>query len=113
VASLVACLKAHGVKLLKGSGSSGSTAAEYQAAIGKCLGKLHLHVKPPKLPGATTKSQQTKLKLVALGECLRHEGVKIPPPNTSGSGPVLDLKGVDTSSTAYKTALTKCDAVAG
>jgi hypothetical protein len=101
------------VQLLKGTGSSGSTAAEYQAAITKCIGKLHLHVKPPSLPGTSTKGKQNKLKLIALAECLRHEGINVPPPNTSGNGPILDLKGVDTSSTAYKAAVTKCAAVTG
>jgi hypothetical protein len=110
VASLVACLKAHGVTLLKDKG--GSTAAQYQAAISKCIGKLHLHVKAPLLPKPSTKSQ-TKLRLVALAECLRTEGIHIPAPNTSGNGPVLNLKGVDTSSAAYKAALTKCQAVGG
>jgi hypothetical protein len=37
--------------------------------------------------------------------------VNIPAPNTSGNGPIFNTKGIDTASTQFKTAETKCSAV--
>jgi hypothetical protein len=34
--------------------------------------------------------------------------VNVPAPNTSGSGPVFDTKGIDTSSAQFKAAEAKC-----
>lgn len=52
--------------------------------------------------------QQTAFRhaLSHFAECLRGYGVKIPAP--TGTGPVLNTKGVNTSSPQYRTAVQKC-----
>lgn len=40
--------------------------------------------------------------------CMRSNGVNLPAANTSGTGPVFNTKGLDTTSTAFKTAYAKC-----
>jgi hypothetical protein len=50
----------------------------------------------------------------ALGHfatCLRQNGVKIPAPNTSGNGPALSSKGLNTNTPQYRAALLKCRSV--
>ena len=39
---------------------------------------------------------------------MRENGVNLPAPNTSGKGPVFNTKGINTSSTAFKSAESKC-----
>jgi hypothetical protein len=39
---------------------------------------------------------------------MRENGVNLPPPNTSGRGPVFNTKGIDTNSSTFKTAQSKC-----
>lgn len=48
--------------------------------------------------------------LVRYASCLRQNGVDVPAPDTSGNGPVLDTKGIDTSSSKFKTAQSGCQA---
>jgi hypothetical protein len=55
-------------------------------------------VATPALKGALTK----------FATCLRQNGVNIAPPNTSGRGPILSVKGVNTGSAKFKAASTKC-----
>lgn len=40
--------------------------------------------------------------------CLRQNGVKVAPPNTSGQGPLFNSKGLNTNTPQYRTALPKC-----
>jgi hypothetical protein len=42
------------------------------------------------------------------GECLRQNGIKIPAPNTSGTGPVINFKGIHAGSRQLSEAQTKC-----
>ena len=49
-----------------------------------------------------------KAALTKFATCLRQNGINVPAPNTSGSGPVFDTKGIDTSSAQFKAAETKC-----
>jgi hypothetical protein len=49
--------------------------------------------------------------LVAFTECLRKNGVKIPRPNTSGKGPLLPAKAINSRSPQYRAAATKCRSV--
>jgi hypothetical protein len=39
---------------------------------------------------------------------MRENGVNVPAPNTSGKGPVFNIKGLNTASATFKTAETKC-----
>lgn len=107
IAATVACMQKAGVSLPNTS-PGGTTGAQYQAALKKCLPKLHIHVSPPDLKTSLPTAARFRSTLVKFGECLRHSGVNIPPPNTSASGPVLELKRLDRSSPQFKAALTKC-----
>ncbi len=49
-----------------------------------------------------------KRALAKFATCMRENGVNIPAPNTSGSGPIFSTKGIDTTSAQFKTAETKC-----
>jgi hypothetical protein len=46
--------------------------------------------------------------LVRFAACLRQNGVNVGEPNTTGKGPIFNTKGVNTGSTKFKAAETKC-----
>ncbi len=46
--------------------------------------------------------------LVVFADCLRRNGVPIPPPNTTGKGPLFDTRGLDTTSPKFRQARQKC-----
>ncbi|MGA8352660.1 MAG: hypothetical protein WB698_00645 [Solirubrobacteraceae bacterium] len=48
------------------------------------------------------------IALAMYVNCLRAEGIKLPSPNTSGKGPIVNFKGVNTSSPQFKQAGSKC-----
>jgi hypothetical protein len=81
----------------------GVTRAQYEAAIKKCGGSSFAG-----RGGARFKSPAYKAALAKFATCLNQNGVKVPAPNTSGTGPVFDTKGIDTSSAQFKTAEAKC-----
>ena len=58
--------------------------------------------------GARFKSPAFQAALAKFATCMRENGVNVPAPNTSGSGPVFDTKDIDTSSAQFKAAETKC-----
>jgi hypothetical protein len=70
-------------------------------------------VHPPVHPSVVKPAQNARFRqlLTVYANCLRQNGIKIPPPNTSGKGPLLSLKGVDTKGSQYKAAITKCHPV--
>jgi hypothetical protein len=47
-------------------------------------------------------------RLAKFASCMRSNGVTLPPPNTSGKGPIFDTKGIDTTSSTFKQADAKC-----
>ena len=81
----------------------GVTRAQYEAALKKCGGSSFSR-------GGATRfdSPVFKAALAKFATCMRQNGVNVPAPNTSGKGPVFDTKGIDTSSTQFKTAEAKC-----
>jgi hypothetical protein len=82
----------------------GVTRAQYEAALKKCGGSDFGHG-----GGAARFDSPTfKAALAKFATCMRQNGVNVPAPNTSGSGPVFDTKGIDTSSTQFKAAEAKC-----
>jgi hypothetical protein len=81
----------------------GVTRAQYEAALKKCGGGAFAG-----RGGARFKSPAFQAALAKFATCMRENGVNVPAPNTSGSGPVFDTKGIDTSSTQFKAAETKC-----
>ena len=81
----------------------GVTRAQYEAALKKCGGSTFGHG-----GAARFDSPAFKAALAKFATCMRQNGVNVPAPNTSGSGPVFDTKGIDTSSAQFKAAEAKC-----
>jgi hypothetical protein len=81
----------------------GMTRAQYEAALKKCGGGAFAG-----RGGARFKSPAFKAALAKFATCMRANGVNVPAPNTSGTGPVFDTKGIDTSSAQFKAAEVKC-----
>lgn len=85
----------------------GVTQAQFQAALKKCgvngsaffAGRDH---------GGRINSPVAKQALAKFAACMAENGVKIPAPNTSGSGPIFNSEGLDTNSAAFRSAEAKC-----
>ena len=81
----------------------GVSQAQYEAALKTCgAGNLAGG------NAAGFNSPTARAALVKYASCLRQNGVNVPAPNTSGNGPVFNTKGINTSSTKFKTAQSKC-----
>lgn len=95
--------KIPGVRLPKGM-----TQAQYLAIVKKC----GFGIGPGRVAGGGgfLRSASAKQALAKFASCMRENGVNIPAPNTSGSGPVFSSKGLDTSSPKFQAAETKCRA---
>lgn len=78
----------------------GVTAAQMKAALQKC-GALRAGLR-------RFNSHPNKTAFAKFAACMRQHGVNLPEPNTSGSGPVFDTKGVNTSSPQFLSAESKC-----
>jgi hypothetical protein len=92
-------LGAHAAHLPKGV-----TRAQYQAALKKCGASTFAG------PGRRVSGPAFKAALTKFATCLRQNGVNMSAPNTSGTGPIFSTKGIDTSSTQFRTAERKCSA---
>jgi hypothetical protein len=79
----------------------GVSQAQFEAALKKCGGG-----KPPQ--GGAVNSASARASLVKYAQCLRQNGINVPEPNTTGNGPVFSTKGIDTSSSKFKAAQSKC-----
>jgi hypothetical protein len=118
------CLTKHGITLPKraaghrgalggllgGSGTtplpSGVSRSQYEAVLKVCGGL-------PLLRGGTRgfgrlRSPQFKTALAKFAECLRSKGINLPAPNTTGSGPIFDTKGINAKSPKFKAATSAC-----
>jgi hypothetical protein len=84
---------------------AGVTRAQYEAAIKKCGGSAFAGGGGAR---ARFDSPVFKQAVAKFATCMRENGVNVPAPNTSGSGPVFDTKGIDTSSAQFRTAESKC-----
>jgi hypothetical protein len=82
----------------------GVTRAQYEAALKKCDGGFLAS-------GNRKNSSAFQVALSKFAVCLREHGIKLPAPNTSGTGPVFDTKGVNTKSDQFRVAETKCAGV--
>ena len=81
----------------------GVTQAQFQAALKKCgAGNF------PQGRAGGLNSASARAGLSKYAACLRQNGINVPAPNTTGKGPVFDTKGIDTSSSKFKTAQKKC-----
>jgi hypothetical protein len=82
----------------------GVTRAQYEAALKKCGGGNFAG----RGGGARFSSPVFKTALAKFATCLRQNGVNVPAPNTSGTGPVFNTKGINTSSAQFRAAERKC-----
>jgi hypothetical protein len=81
----------------------GVTRAQYEAALKKCGGNAFAG-----RGGRRFNSPVFKAALAKFASCMRENGVNIPAPNTSGTGPVFSSKGLNTSSPKFQAAEVKC-----
>jgi hypothetical protein len=79
---------------------SGVSTTQFREALKKCAGG--------KFGGGRFNSAAGKAALTKFVACMRENGVNLPPPNTSGTGPVFNTKGINTSSAMFKSAESKC-----
>ena len=82
---------------------AGVTRAQYEAAVKKCGGAAFVGA------GDRIRSPASKQALAKFAACMRQNGVNVPEPSTSG-GPIFNTKGLNTASTQFKAAETKCSA---
>jgi len=81
----------------------GVTRAQYQAALRKCVGALAGRFK-----GGVANSPASRQAFVRFAACMRENGVNLPPPNTTGNGPIFSTKGSEVASPKFKAAEVKC-----
>jgi hypothetical protein len=89
---------ARGLQLPKGV-----TRAKFQAALKKCGGGIF-----PRGGAGGLNSASARAGLTKYAACLRRNGINVPAPNTTGTGPVFKTKGIDTSSSKFKVAEKTC-----
>ncbi len=78
----------------------GVTRAQYEAVLKKCGGGV--------FRGPRANNRAFRQALVKFADCMRENGVKLPEPNNSGTGPIFNTKGIDTASTQFRAAERKC-----
>lgn len=119
-AALRACIEKAGIPLpplrpgtppadVLGGGASklppGVSRAQLQAAVSKCTGGSQAG---SGLAAGGLKSPAVKAALTAFTGCMRQHGVNLPPPNTSGKGPVFATAGLHASATQLHDAQLAC-----
>jgi hypothetical protein len=82
---------------------AGVTRAQYQAALAKCGGANFTR---RTLTPAQKATQQAAL--VKFAACMRTNGIALPAPNTTGTGPVFNTSKLDTKSAKFTAAEAKC-----
>jgi hypothetical protein len=84
----------------------GESQTKFEAAIQKCGGSAAHFGSRARFGGAAFKAS-----LVKFAACMRQHGVNLPAPNTKGNGPLFDTKGIDTTSSAFVTARSRCESL--
>jgi hypothetical protein len=79
----------------------GVTRGQVEAALKKCGGLFGGGLRRFNNPAR-------RQALAKFAACMRENGVNVPEPNTSGTGPVFSTKGLQTNSTQFRTAEAKC-----
>jgi hypothetical protein len=80
---------------------AGVTRTQFQEALQKCGGANFGG-------GGRFNSPASRAALAKYVACMRENGVKLPTPNTTGGGPVFNTNGINTTSSVFKSATTKC-----
>jgi hypothetical protein len=119
-ASLRACLQKEGINLgsaspggQSGSGGPPGAGGGFKLPEGVSQSKFHQALKKcgGGFPGGGRRgfnSTTGRAAFTKYAACMRENGVNLPAPNTSGTGPIFNTKGIDTSSAAFKSAQQKC-----
>jgi len=109
------CLKQNGVNLpaRKAGGlrgfqlPNGVSRSQYEAALKKCGGGFR-GLGGTRAREALRNSPAFRAALEKFAACMRESGVKLPPVNTTGSGPLFNITGINTSSAKFKAGLARC-----
>jgi hypothetical protein len=88
------------------SGSSSSASSATSAATPAPAGQST--AKSPSEASTSVKRAAFNRALIKFAACLRSHGIHIPPPDTSGKGPLFNTKGLDTTSAKFTAARDKC-----
>jgi hypothetical protein len=106
VAFLLVCL---GLAACGGS-AGGSQGGVVSASAASTTGRDQQATSGPPIParGRRLSNPAFRQTLTKFVVCLQKHGVAVPTPSTSGSGPVLNIKGIDTSSAKFKAAWARC-----
>lgn len=105
------CLAKQGVTLPQPTGTPPSGGGAPPATSGASSSKLRAALQKCGAAGggpAGSGGPGQAAALTKFAACMRSHGINLPAANTSGSGPVFNTKGLDTTSTAFKTAEAKC-----
>lgn len=89
----------------------GVTRAQVQAAMKKCGGGSGFRGPNGQSGPRRFGSPGFRKALSAFAACMRSNGVNLPAPDTSGTGPVFKTGSVNTKSATFKAASTKCQSV--
>jgi len=89
---------------------SGVSREKLEAAMKKCGGPARFG-RFGHFGSARLRSPAYTQALAKFATCMREAGVNVPPPNTTGNGPVFDTKGINTQSQSFRTALAKCRSI--
>lgn len=110
LAALRECLQRNGVLLPRRAPGerpripAGVSREKYEAALKRCGA-------PPRLGRFAAERFRNPAfthALTAFAGCMRENGVNLPAPNTSGAGPIFNIRGIDTRSPQFTAAMTKC-----
>jgi hypothetical protein len=89
---------------------AGVSLEKVRAALKKCGGGTGLHRFGGGFGGRFNTPSYTAA-LTKFSACMRENGIDLPAPNTAGSGPVFNTKGLDASSPKFIAAEAKCRSV--
>jgi hypothetical protein len=80
---------------------NGVTRAQMESALKKCTGSFGGGLRRFDNPAY-------KQALVKFATCMREHGVNVPAPNTSGTGPIFNTRGLNTGSAQFRSAEATC-----
>jgi hypothetical protein len=84
---------------------SGVTRAQYEAALKKCGGGSF---RGGFRGGGFRSNPRFRQAYAKFAACMHQNGIDLPAPNTSGTGPIFDTKGIDTTSPQFTAAIKQC-----
>jgi len=86
---------------------AGVSRTKFDEAIKKCGGTGQFGG-GFKRRGSLLQNPAYRAALTRFASCMKENGVNVPAPNTSGTGPIFSTKGLNTSSASFRSAEAKC-----